>query len=140
MTQPESLPGRRAVLKCAPDDGSALVTISDDLIGLDNFDLSPLEETNDVGGGGAIGAQGAGNVDPTGGFTVDENARTVGLFVLANGRTYRFERGQRGEAAGMPRQTFKAVLTRTHTFEQRGKRRFTIACEITGPIVEDVYP
>ena len=127
---PDAKSGAKQVIKLNRRGVTPLVNISAALKGLDGFDISELDPGNDVGGGGAAAAQGTGVVDAEASFTVDENEDTVGLFVTGNGKEFDIERARDGESSGNPRLVARAFARVTHTFEERGKRRFSVAWEI----------
>ena len=127
-----SLNGAKGVLKVNLTGQTPLVDISAALLGLDGFDQTATEESNEVGGGGASGVQGSGFVDATCSFTCDENATTVALFVTGRGKEFDYEWSREGTESGKPQQTGKFIAAVNHTFEARGKRRFEVTGEHNG--------
>ncbi|MCY4581600.1 MAG: hypothetical protein OXE50_02190 [Chloroflexi bacterium] len=133
-----ALPSTRSVTRCRRVGSAAWINLSEHRLGFTDFELSSLEDTFEVLGGGAVGAQGTGFVDTS--FTLNtlDNATTRSQFVTGNGKLFEFERNREGMGAGKPKETFRAFLRINHVFEARGARRFELTGEVNGSITRGV--
>ena len=62
---------------------------------------------------------------------IDENETTLPLLLGGNGRRYRVEFTR---ATGVAAQTFDAIFTVSRSFEDRGKRTFSVTVTVDGDI------
>lgn len=95
--------------------------------GLDSISFSEVEDQRDVPGGGVTATkQALGYREGTSSISVDENEFTRPLFWSKNGKRFYVTYGPEGNGSGLPKYTYEAIGTITHTFEERGVRRFSI--------------
>ena len=95
--------------------------------GLDSISFSEVEDQRDVPGGGITATkQALGYREGNSSISVDENEFTRPVFWAKNGRRFYCTYGPEGNGSGAPKYTFEAIGTITHTFEERGVRRFSV--------------
>ena len=129
-----ALKGSAAVLKISLH-GQTLVNISGTLRGLSGFDISEVEDSRPIPGGGVqIGSQLLGYKEGSSSFTVDENATTAPVFWGRFGRRFDVEWDPEGLGTGTPKHTFEAIADISHAWEARGVRRFSVTLNHDGLI------
>ena len=133
------LAGSKSVLEIRRKGSAAWVDISASLLGLETFELSSLEDSFEIGGFGALGAQGTGYVDSNCSFNTLENSTTLPLFVTGNAKEFEFRYSREGNTAGDPFKTADVYLQINHVLEGRGARRFEVTGEIDGAIADGVH-
>lgn len=131
--------GSGATLKVAPS-GDTQVDISVEAVGLDGINLSEVEDTREVPGGGSQRtSQQLGYKEGSSTYTVDENDTTAPLFVGRSGQKFDHEYSPEGVETGKPKNDFVAFAEISHSFEARGVRRFSVTMYHSGLIARGTH-
>ena len=99
--------------------------------GFSGLTLEPAANTFESKSGGLTTVHNSGGVVLTGSFSIDENETTLPLLLGGNGRRYRVEFTR---ATGVAAQTFDAIFAVSRSFEDRGKRTFSVTVTVDGDI------
>ncbi|WP_419923570.1 hypothetical protein [Candidatus Poriferisocius sp.] len=124
--------GSQQVLKVGLG-ATANVTIAEPGLesGFSGLTLEPTPNTFESKSGGLTTTHNAGGVVLTGSFDIDETERTLPVLLGGNGRRYKVEFTR---ATGVAAITFDAIFAISRTFEDRGKRTFSVTVTVDGDV------